>query len=172
MLHEKDFETQAQFYVTPEITSNWLILTLLLRCNEIGMLYTLPTNYRLAMKENLLSKHQLNTTMVDCATSEQADKEDFNNSHINVMFYKLRLTDTRYNDSPKIVSVSREDITYENTTTDAIKGEIPLATATYVNDDDYNRLAYILNLKPKVLPNNCLGRSLFDFQELLKTTNE
>jgi hypothetical protein len=173
-----DPDEEEHFNCVKNIPTTFVLMTLLLRSNEAGLLYSARTNYRLATAEKLNEKNNLQRSMLECVYNSNKTEKVFNNSNISITFYSLVKRKSRYIDSPRVGSIAKEDVQYgtqstrnpTNNSQKVIQAEvhIPQAAATFVTEKEYLKLAYILNLKPKRLKKSTrTGGSLFDFKTLL-----
>jgi hypothetical protein len=170
-----DIEEEEHFNCVKNIQSNFVLMTLLLRSNEAGLLYSARTNYRLATTEKLQVKNNLKQSMIECVYQSDKAEKVFNNSNIAITFYSLVRRKSRFKDSPRVGSIAKEDVQYGATNPPINSGKvfqaevhIPQAAATFVTEKEYQKLAYILNLKPKRPKKATTARrSLFDFRTLL-----
>jgi hypothetical protein len=72
--------------VADNIKSGFFKLMLLTRCSEEGILYSPRTNYRLATKEKITVKNNLQNSMLEYAMSS-GNTDEFNSTKIALTFY-------------------------------------------------------------------------------------
>jgi hypothetical protein len=72
--------------VDDNIRSGFFKLMLLTRCSEEGILYSPRTNYRLATKEKITVKNNLQNSMLEYAMSS-GNTDEFNSTKIALTFY-------------------------------------------------------------------------------------
>jgi hypothetical protein len=167
-IKETDFGKLDDLIIRENIDSTLSMLTLLLRSSECGVLYGLRSNYRIAAYGNLMDSNGLKKSMFECAYEENKADSDFANSSLGITFYKIARTKKWGIDTPRLVSICKENI--ELADCEILSGEVEIAqaSAVYPSDEDYRTLAYILNVKLRPNAEQCTNRSLCDFPALLK----
>ena len=165
---ELDEEDDGTFYSVKNITSNFVLLTLLLRCSEVGLLYAARTNYRLCSSQGLKGKSKLCDSMEQSAYNEGSDKR-FNNTALGVMFYNLVKARLRDEDDPRLGSIAKEDcmVGQIQNSVGPVEVHLAQASAVHVSAKEYSKLAYIMNLKARKLPTDKQFKRLFDYKRLL-----
>jgi hypothetical protein len=141
------------------------MLTLFLRCNEVGMLYGARTNFRLASRVGILSDNNLTQSMLACAYAADETEEKFTNSKLGLTFYSLVKCRKRFTDTPIIGSIAKEDVKLGKSIVELIEVQIPQASAKYVTEREYLKVAYILNLQPR--KENPKVGGFYDYHTLL-----
>lgn len=168
-----DEEDDGSFYSVKNITTNFVLLTLLLRCSEVGLLFGARTNYRLCSSQGLTGKTKLSDSMVESAYKEGSDKR-FNNTALGVMFYSLVKASQRDLLAPRLGSIAKEDFMVGTSEAGVGPVEVHLtqATAVHVTEKEYSKLAFIMNLKTRQLPPDKEEKRLFDFKKLLAVDHD
>jgi hypothetical protein len=163
-----DVVEDEDFNIVKNIKTNFVLMTLFLRCSDAGLLYGARTNYRLASRVGLDSGSSLGMqTMLDCAYAAESE-EHFSNSNLGVMFYSLVKCKRRYTDTPRLGSISKEDVQFaKRTVVQLTEVHIPQASAMHVSGKEYLKVAYILNVKPGKLKEGLDGMCIYDFSALL-----
>jgi hypothetical protein len=140
---------------------------LLVRCTEGGVLYGARTNSRVASTEKLRAKHGLPLTMEEYAYTSGKENE-FNNTGIAVIFYKMARTKVFARDTPRLMSIAKEDLECGDIEEVSTEVEIAQTSAKYVDAEDFKKLTYILNIKPRESDEQNNKKGLFDYESVLR----
>jgi hypothetical protein len=146
------------------IDSSFFKLTLLTRCNEVGILYSPKTNYRLATKENMMVKNKLRNSMLESAMN--SGNEDEFNQKIALAFYQIAKTNDPEN-ALQLTSIAKETVQLKNTSIENCAVQIDETNAKHVSKFEFLKLCYILNETPRKLTKECEDRDVYDFRTIL-----
>ena len=65
-------------------------------------------------------------------------------------------------DSPRLASIAKENISIGKKMHEQTEVQIAQAVAAHVLDEEFQKLCFLLNVKPAPLTETCKGKSLFD----------
>jgi hypothetical protein len=159
-------ESGPDLLLADNITSGFLMLVLLTRCNEGGINYSPRTNYRLSSVEKMNVKNNLGRTMSEYAMSADSS-EEFSSSKLALMFYKIAKITKFWKDTPRLTSIATEKIKLGNETISNCEVHIGQTQATYVQEEDFLKLCCLLNVHPDKMTKDCREKGLFDFEAIL-----
>jgi hypothetical protein len=151
--------------VADNIKSGFFKLMLLTRCSEEGILYSPRTNYRLATKEKLIFKNNLQNSMLECAMSS-GNRDEFSSTKIALTFYQVDQTETD-NEPPTLTFISKETVNLDNKPYESTEVLIEQAVGKRVSQFEYQKLCYILNKKLQQLSKDSKNQGLYNFSAIL-----
>jgi hypothetical protein len=166
IMTDGDVDKVDDFLLSNINDCSFFMSVLLLRSNEVGVLYSPRTNFRLASKEKMLAMNNLSKSMYDCAMSTDNERE-FDSSRLALTFYQISKVGEFCIDTPRLTSVSKEVIILEDQRLFNTEIHIAQASATKVSKEEFMKLCFILNVKPKQVSEEFAEQGIFDFDAVL-----
>jgi hypothetical protein len=164
---QKSVSADDMFIIQKNIETNFSMIALLTRSNELGIVYGLKGNYRLASIENLQNCNGLSKSMEQHAFSDKNEQE-FNSTPLGVMFYRMVRTRHWGRNSQRLVSICKEDLLLQRgKTVKSSEIEIAQSSAAYVTESEFKKLAFIMNTNVSDKANG-----LSDFEAILTCNSD
>jgi hypothetical protein len=157
------------YYEIAGLRTSFFTLFLLLRMDEHGIAYSPQVNMRIASAENLKTRASFGKSLLEHCFKED-DPGIFDSNPVKCIFYEYKMP--KKEPFPKLYSVGYENLDPELDDDDDLRNKyirMTDGTALPVSENAFVRLAFLLNIKPKIVDRDGLNEEygIHDYGSIL-----